>query len=105
MATCAAGVCGTRCLAGHADCDGNPSNGCEVDLATDASHCGSCPNACPARPHATPACTAGACDILCTGSYRDCDGTAANAKAIESAARTVPLSKASWEYAQKAGAV
>jgi aminoglycoside phosphotransferase (APT) family kinase protein len=33
------------------------------------------------------------------------DGTAANAKAIESAKRTVPLSKASWDYAQKAGAV
>ena len=33
------------------------------------------------------------------------DGTAANAKAIESAKRTVPLSKASWEYARKAGAV
>jgi hypothetical protein len=31
------------------------------------------------------------------------DGTAANAKAIESAKRTVPLSP-SWEYAQKAGA-
>ena len=33
------------------------------------------------------------------------DGTAANAKAIESAKRTVPLAKASWDYAQKAGAV
>jgi aminoglycoside phosphotransferase (APT) family kinase protein len=33
------------------------------------------------------------------------DGTAANAKAIESAKRTVPLAQASWEYAQKAGAV
>jgi aminoglycoside phosphotransferase (APT) family kinase protein len=33
------------------------------------------------------------------------DGTAANAKAMESAKRTVPLSEASWEYAQKAGAV
>jgi aminoglycoside phosphotransferase (APT) family kinase protein len=33
------------------------------------------------------------------------DGTAANAKALESAKRTVPLAKASWEYAQKAGAV
>jgi aminoglycoside phosphotransferase (APT) family kinase protein len=32
------------------------------------------------------------------------DGTAANAKAVESAKRTVPLAKASWEYAQKAGA-
>jgi hypothetical protein len=27
-----------------------------------------------------------------------------SAKAMESAKRTVPLSKASWEYAQKAGA-
>src|SRR3954468_12364219 len=33
------------------------------------------------------------------------DGTAANAKALESAKRTVPLSQASWEFAQKAGAV
>jgi aminoglycoside phosphotransferase (APT) family kinase protein len=32
------------------------------------------------------------------------DGTAASAKAIESAKRTVPLAKASWAYAQKAGA-
>jgi aminoglycoside phosphotransferase (APT) family kinase protein len=33
------------------------------------------------------------------------EGTAANAKAIESAERTVPLSQASWTYAQKAGAL
>ncbi|OCK58399.1 phosphotransferase family protein [Bradyrhizobium sp. LMTR 3] len=33
------------------------------------------------------------------------DGTAASAKAIESAKRTEPLAKASWIYAQKAGAV
>ncbi|HEV7599449.1 MAG TPA: phosphotransferase family protein [Bradyrhizobium sp.] len=32
------------------------------------------------------------------------DGTAASAKAMESAKRTVPLSQASWDYAQKAGA-
>ncbi|MCK1681429.1 phosphotransferase family protein [Bradyrhizobium sp. 147] len=32
------------------------------------------------------------------------DGTAANTKAIEAAKRTVPLAKASWKYAQKAGA-
>ena len=32
------------------------------------------------------------------------DGTAANAKAMESAKRTVPLSKDAWHYAQKAGA-
>ncbi len=32
------------------------------------------------------------------------DGTAANDKARESVKRTVPLAKASWDYAQKAGA-
>jgi len=32
------------------------------------------------------------------------DGTAASPKAMESAKRTVPLAKASWEYARKAGA-
>lgn len=32
------------------------------------------------------------------------DGTASSAKAMESAKRTVPLAKAAWDYAQKAGA-
>lgn len=32
------------------------------------------------------------------------DGTASSAKAMESAKRTIPLSKAAWDYAQKAGA-
>ena len=32
------------------------------------------------------------------------DGTAANAKAQESASRRIPLAQASWHYAQKAGA-
>ncbi|WP_050425977.1 phosphotransferase family protein [Bradyrhizobium tropiciagri] len=33
------------------------------------------------------------------------NGTAANARAIESAKRTVPLAKASWQYAEMAGAI
>jgi aminoglycoside phosphotransferase (APT) family kinase protein len=32
------------------------------------------------------------------------DGTASSAKAMESAKRTVPLAKAAWDYALKAGA-
>ena len=77
-ATCTAGACGVRCLAGHADCDGIASNGCETDLGSDPSHCGTCATSCPSRLHATAACTAGVCDIYCSGSYRDCDGNAAN---------------------------
>lgn len=35
------------CLKGHADCDGDPSNGCEADLASRAA-CGQCGVACAA---------------------------------------------------------
>jgi hypothetical protein len=42
------------------DCDNNTYNGCEVNLNTDAAHCGSC--ATPAAPfaNAAPACVNGA---------------------------------------------
>jgi hypothetical protein len=33
------------CLDGWKDCDGNPSNGCETDIADDANSCGDCPDA------------------------------------------------------------
>lgn len=55
-ATCTNGACGYVCAAGFADCDGNAANGCEVDLATNANHCGSCPVACPGT-----ACVGGVC--------------------------------------------
>ena len=61
---CAAGRCElTACNRGFADCDGNPANGCEADLASDA-HCGACGNACAGRTDSTGVphtCQAGAC--------------------------------------------
>ncbi|MDP3278990.1 MAG: hypothetical protein Q8Q09_27605 [Deltaproteobacteria bacterium] len=40
---CTGGVCTvSSCSAGFADCDGNGSNGCEVNTRTDPSHCGGC---------------------------------------------------------------
>ncbi len=78
-AACSAGACGvSRCNTGFGDCDGNPANGCEVDLRASASHCGRCGGAC-AVPNATPACVAGACAVgTCTGDFADCDGAVAN---------------------------
>jgi hypothetical protein len=38
-------VCKPVCSSGFGDCDGNPSNGCEVDLTT-PSACGACGNVC-----------------------------------------------------------
>src|SRR5262245_43970428 len=44
---CVDGACVMgSCDAGWADCDGNPANGCETNLAGDVSHCGACGNVC-----------------------------------------------------------
>jgi hypothetical protein len=53
---CAAGVCGVTCNANYGNCDGNNTNGCEVNLLTDNSNCGSCGHAC-----ATGTCQSGTC--------------------------------------------
>ncbi|MFI5302361.1 MAG: hypothetical protein ACHREM_30070, partial [Polyangiales bacterium] len=50
MATCSSAVCGTACLAAggvqFADCNGLASDGCEVNLAKDSHHCGTCSRDC-----------------------------------------------------------
>lgn len=78
-AACSAGVCGLgACAAGWADCDGDPSNGCEVHLADAAANCGACGNVCSAT-RGTSACSAGACVIAsCDPGYADCDLQASN---------------------------
>lgn len=44
---CVAGnACGTTCAAGFADCDGDPSTGCELDVSSDAANCGTCGRSC-----------------------------------------------------------
>lgn len=45
---CAVGICGFHCAVGFADCDGDPGNGCEIDLRSDPRHCGACETACTA---------------------------------------------------------
>lgn len=55
---CTAGRCGVMCPSGLGDCDGDPTNGCETDLASAAGHCGACGRACGVGV----GCTAGACD-------------------------------------------
>ncbi len=77
-ASCAMGACAYACNAGFADCDSDPSNGCEVTLATDAMHCGACGNACMVAS-GTAACVAGACGVsACADGFANCDGDASN---------------------------
>lgn len=46
-ASCESGACAIDwCERDFEDCDGDPSNGCEVDTDTDDDHCGRCDNAC-----------------------------------------------------------
>jgi hypothetical protein len=76
--SCTAGACGFTCLPNFADCDGNPSNGCEADLRTSTAHCGMCGRACnPAN--GVGLCTAGVCSIArCNGTFADCDMSVTN---------------------------
>ncbi|MEZ4394616.1 MAG: hypothetical protein R3A48_26380 [Polyangiales bacterium] len=76
-ATCVAGRCGFTCESGFADCDGDASNGCEVDTRTTVTACGACGNTCTAA-NATPSCAMGACGFTCTAGFADCDGMSSN---------------------------
>ena len=67
-----AGDASTSCPSGTADCDTNPSNGCEVDTQSDVAHCGACDAAC-SDVNATPACVQGQCQLACTLGFDDCD--------------------------------
>ncbi|MDB4932517.1 MAG: uncharacterized protein JWM10_5001, partial [Myxococcaceae bacterium] len=88
-ASCAAGACAMgTCAAGWANCDGDPANGCEVDLTSDAAHCGACATAC-ATANGTAACVSGACAVgSCDADFRDCDHLAGNGCEVSSATDT-----------------
>ncbi len=88
VATCAASACGFTCAAGYADCDGDPTNGCEAALGTDPGNCGRCGMACAAI-HGTPTCAAGACGIVCAAGFGDCDGLASNGCEIDLTSNTL----------------
>jgi hypothetical protein len=77
-ARCAAGRCEVTCNAGFADCDMDPSNGCEADTRASVLHCGGCGRACT-PPNAEASCVMGVCGIArCNTGFGDCDGNATN---------------------------
>ncbi len=44
-----------------------------VNTQTNVSNCGSCGNACPIAPNATPSCAGGNCSLVCNAGYGDCN--------------------------------
>ncbi|MDX9721034.1 MAG: MXAN_6577-like cysteine-rich protein [Myxococcota bacterium] len=74
--SCSSGVCVVDCNSGYEDCDGNPANGCEVNINT-TSNCGGCGIQC-STSHATPTCTAGQCVLTCASGWGNCDGNPEN---------------------------
>ncbi len=75
---CRGGVCGIgECNLGFRDCDGDPSNGCEVDARTN-DDCGECGRPCVA-PNAETSCSSGQCRITSCGDGRaDCNRAVAD---------------------------
>jgi hypothetical protein len=77
---CLDGVCGVGgCDPGYADCDNDPSNGCETNLSNDGNNCGACDVKCPDVANGTPVCSGFVCGIgMCTAGFADCFGGSAN---------------------------
>jgi hypothetical protein len=68
------------CAPGTADCDRDPSNGCEAVLADDPKNCGVCGTQCDA-PHTEVGCLGGTCRIIqCSPGFCDDDGDHENGR-------------------------
>ncbi len=73
-ANCTAGNCVLgACNPGYANCNGDPKDGCEVNLLADGNNCNGCGNVCPMQ---TPSCANGVCGTLFTfsGVQNNLDG-------------------------------
>ncbi len=74
--TCEAGICQVAsCDSGYDDCNNVDSDGCEIDIQDNASHCGGCGQVCN-LPHTNAhSCNAGVCEVSsCDSGYNDCNG-------------------------------
>jgi hypothetical protein len=79
VVTCTRGMCETLgCASTRADCDRDPSNGCEAHIASNIARCGGCNVVCPSGDHATAVCREGRCALACELGWADCDGRADN---------------------------
>lgn len=80
MGMCRDGGCVvTGCLSGYGNCDNLASNGCEVDLQTTLTDCGSCGAGCAPVNASGPRCANGQCQFTaCQVNFASCDSNNAN---------------------------
>jgi hypothetical protein len=78
-AVCAGGTCGVGACSGvFRDCNGSTADGCETNVDTSVTSCGSCGRACSVA-NGTPLCAGGACGVAsCTAPFSDCNGAPAD---------------------------
>jgi hypothetical protein len=67
----------TLCPQGFADCNHDPSDGCEANVTSDVARCGSCDRVCGSQ-NATPSCNNGVCALACAAGFADCNGAASD---------------------------
>lgn len=74
VTACDTGSCDGTCMPNYRDCNNNKrSDGCEINIATNPSRCGSCTYSCSGTNVGTRACTNGVCTPTCATNYGDCD--------------------------------
>jgi len=79
--SCSNGQClVSSCNPHYGDCNSQPSDGCETNLLSDLTHCGSCANSCSLLPHVSgTSCVAGVCTIIsCASGWANLDGNVQN---------------------------
>ncbi len=88
---CAIGTCDQNGTNKWADCNTNPSDGCERDLFNDKNYCGTCGNDCNTKVGTQfvtgVGCNgAGSCVVTsCSAGYADCDGVFSNGCEVQKA--------------------
>ncbi|MEO8905087.1 MAG: hypothetical protein ABI488_21750 [Polyangiaceae bacterium] len=88
-ATCVNSVCAVAsCNAGYANCTGGYADGCETNLISDVSNCGTCGKAC-AIGNAMPKCENKVCKVnTCTAPFADCDANGTDCETNTSTSTT-----------------
>ena len=71
-AVCGTAGCSFVCTTGFDDCNGQATDGCEVDLSQ-ISDCGACGNTCATGPNGTPTCQNGSCGVSCDVGFANCN--------------------------------